>query len=193
MLRETDRAISAALAWRISETILLLALQTIVRPAEAERVMSCQEFRTALGRAIEDDGGKIATQLDKAAGGFGPSISYEMTEIVGLQGRLICSNDYIFNFNATTRLSSDPIETGVHIIRFKELASAAICALSSPAHPLQHCTSLAETLILGAMNEYAKGRVGEVHGYEVGARLNGEAHIEIIAAANSLMLFLYPF
>ena len=121
--------------------------------------MNCQDFRTALGRAIEDDGGKIARpQLDKAAGGFGPSISYEMTEIVGLQGHLICSNDYIFNFNATTRLSSDPIETGVNIIRFKELASAAICALSSPPPALQHCTSLAETLILGAMNEYATAR-----------------------------------
>ena len=131
--------------------------------------------------------------LDKATGSLGPTISYEMTEIVGSEGRLICLNDHVFNFSATAHLSSDPIESGLRILRIKHLAAAAICALSSPPPARQECASLAETLIRGAMDEYAKARAGEVHGYEVGARLNGESHIEIMATANSLTFFLYPF
>jgi hypothetical protein len=174
----------------MAASLLVLALA----PARAERAMSCQDFRLALWRAIDDDGNKVARpQLNKAVGGFGPTISYEMKEIVGLEGHLICWKDQIFNFSATARLSSDPTETSLRILRFKNLAAAAICALGSPQPTLQECASLAETIARGAMDEYAKARAGEVHGAEVGARLKGESHIEMAADADSLAFFLYPF
>ncbi len=106
---------------------------------------------------------------------------------------MICSNDHVFNFSATARLSGDPIETGLRILRFKDFSAAAICALSSPPPGRQECASLAETLIRGSMDEYAKARAGEIHGYGVGARLNGESHVEMTADADSLTFFLYPF
>ena len=175
----------------MAASLLVLALAP---PARAERAIGCQDFRLALWRAIDDDGNKVARpQLNKAVGGFGPTISYEMKEIVGLEGRLICWKDQIFNFSATARLSSDPTETSLRILRFKNLAAAAICALGSPHPTLQECASLAETIARGAMDEYAKARAGEVHGAEVGARLKGESHIEMAADADSLAFFLYPF
>ena len=78
--------------------------------------------------------------------------SYEMTEIVGFEGRLNCSDHQIFGFSAKTRLSTDPTETASHILRLKSLAAAAICALSSPQPTLQECTSLTETIVRGAMD-----------------------------------------
>ena len=137
----------------IAASVLLLVLAL---PAKAERAMSCPDFRLALWRAIDDDGNKVARpQFDKAAGGFGPMTSYEMTEIVGLEGRLNCSDHQIFGFSAKTRLSTDPTETASHILRLKSLAAAAICALSSPQPTLQECTSLTETIVRGAMDERA--------------------------------------
>ena len=172
----------------------LLVLLALTSAAQAERAVSCEDFRAALAKAIDGDDNKVARpKLDKATRGLGPTISYEMTEIVGVEGRLICFNDHVFNFSATARLSREPTETGLLIFRFKDLAAAAVCALSSPQPTLQECASLAETLVRGAMNETAKARGGKVHGYEVGARLNGESHIEVAADADSLVFFLYPF
>ena len=183
-----------ALVCRALGIVTSLLVLAFASPAKAERAMSCQDFRVALWRAIDDDGSKVARpQLDKGAPGFGPTISYEITEIVGIEGRLICLRDQIFNFSATARLSSDPVETGIRIFRFTNLAAAAICALSSPQPTLQECTSLAETIAHGAMNEFAKGRAGEFHGYGMGARLNGESHIEMAAQADRLTFFLYAF
>jgi hypothetical protein len=172
----------------------LVFLAALAPPAEAERAVSCQDFRVGLWRAIDEGGNKVARpQLDKASGGLGPTVTYPMTEIAALEGRLICWKGQLFNFSATARLSSDPTETGLSIFRFKDLAAAAICALSSPSPSLQECTSLAETLVRGAMDEYTKARAGKVHGYEVGARLNGESHIEVAADPDGLNFFLYPF
>ena len=170
-------------------------LLVLAPPAIAERAMSCPDFRLALWRAIDDDGNKVARpKFDKAAGGFGPMTSYEMTEIVGLEGRLNCSdNQMIFDFSAKTRLSTDPTETASHILRLKGLAAAAICALSSPQPTLQECTSLTETIVRGAMDERATARAsGEAHRY-VGARLQGGSRIEMEADEDNLAFFLYSF
>ena len=184
--RTNRRTFMAALGGAL---LLVLAL-----PAKAERAMSCPDFRLALWRAIDDDGNKVARpQFDKAAGGFGPMTSYEMTEIVGLEGRLNCSDHQIFGFSAKTRLSTDPTETASHILRLKSLAAAAICALSSPQPTLQECTSLTETIVRGAMDERARARAsGEAHRY-VGARLNGGSRIEMEAYEDNLAFFLYSF
>ena len=186
--------LSMALPYRslgIAASVLLLV---VALPAKAERAMSCPDFRLALWRAIDDDGNKVARpQFDKAAGGFGPMTSYEMTEIVGLEGRLNCSDHQIFGFSAKTRLSTDPTETASHILRLKSLAAAAICALSSPQPTLQECTSLTETIVRGAMDERARARAsGEAHRY-VGARLNGGSRIETEAYDDNLAFFLYSF
>jgi len=108
-----------------SVSLLLLALASHV---DAITSMSCAEFRAALGRAIDNDGNRIATpQLDKRAGGFGSTTHYEMTDLVGLEGRLISYKDQLFNFTATARMSCDSIETASQTLQLENLASAAIC------------------------------------------------------------------
>ena len=173
-----------------------LVLVAPVPSTQAQRSMSCQDFRLALGRAIEADGNKIVhPTLDKRAGGFGPTTRYEMTEIVGLEGQLICWKDQIFNFSASTRVSGNPSEAAARVLQFKSLAAAAICALSSPQPTPQECTSQAEALVRLAMDDYAKQRVrGEVPRYgAAGTRLNDGARVEVEADENSLSFFLYPF
>ena len=84
-----------------SSTLGLMLFLTLAPSAQAERTMSCQDFRTALWRAIDAHGNKIARpELDKPAGGFGPSIGYRMTELDGLDGRLNCWKEQIYNFKA---------------------------------------------------------------------------------------------
>jgi hypothetical protein len=178
----------------IAAFVLVLAAR--VPSAEAERTMSCQDFRQALWRAIDDDGNTIARPtLDKRAGGFGPTIRYEMTEMVGLEGQLICWKDQIFNFSASTRLSGKPTEDGSRVPQLKALAAAAICALSMPGLKPQECTAQAEALVRMAIDDYAKPRAqGEVRHYgAAGARLNDGARIEVEADENSLAFFLYAF
>jgi hypothetical protein len=107
--------------------------------------MSCQDFRIALWRAIDAHGNKIARpEFDKPAGGFGPSIGYRMTELDGLDGRLNCWKEQIYNFKVSARLSADPNEAASRVQRFTSLAAAAICALSSPEPSPQECTSAAD-------------------------------------------------
>ena len=68
--------------------IFQLLLLTLASSAQAEKTMSCQDFRIALSRAIDAHGNKVARpELNKPAGGFGPSTGYEMTQIEGLVGR----------------------------------------------------------------------------------------------------------
>ena len=43
------------------------------------------------------------------------------------------------------------------------------------------------------MSECAEALAGEVRGYEVGVRVNVLSHIEVVAAVNGLVLFLYRF
>ena len=70
--------------------------------------MSSHEFRIALWRAIDAHGNKVARpELDKPAGGFGPGIGYRITEFDGLDGRLNCWKDQIYNFKVNTRLSGE--------------------------------------------------------------------------------------
>jgi hypothetical protein len=175
--------------------ILPLLLLTLGSPAHAERTMSCEDFRTALWRAIDAHGNKIARpELDKPAGGFGPSTGYRLTELDGLDGRLNCWKEQIYNFKVSARVSGDPTEAASRMQRFTGLAAAAICALSSPEPSPQDCTSVADSIARGAMDEYAKARArGERFGYEVGARLNGGSRIEMEADADNLAFYLYPF
>lgn len=171
-----------------------LLMVALVPSAEAEILVSCQVFRVALWRAIDDDGDKVAhPRFDKAAGGFGPIASYEMTGIAGLDGRLNCSDDNIvFNFSATAHISSDPTEANARFGQLKNLAAAAICALSSPQPTMQECTPLADAIVRGAMDEYAARVRGEPRRY-VGARLKGGSRIEMEAEKDRLAFFLYPF
>jgi hypothetical protein len=175
--------------------IFQLLLLTLVSSAQAEKTMSCQDFRVALGRAIDAHGNRIARpELNKPDGGFGPSTGYRMTELDGLEGRLNCWKEQVYNFKVNTRLSGDPSEAAVRVQRFTSLAAAAICALSSPEPSPQECTSAAGSIARGAMDEYAKARArGERSGYEVGARLNGGSRIEMEADADSLAFYLYAF
>jgi hypothetical protein len=175
--------------------IFPLLLLTLGSSALAERTMSCQDFRIALWRAIDAHGNKIARpELDKPAGGFGPSTGYRLTELDGLDGRLNCWKEQIYNFKVSARLSGDPNEAASRVQRFTSLAAAAICALSSPEPSPQDCASAADSIAHGAMDEYAKARArGERSGYEVGARLNGGSRIEMEADAESLAFYLYPF
>lgn len=175
--------------------IFQLLLLTLASSAQAEGTISCQDFRVALWHAIDTHGNKIARpELDKPAGGFGPSTGYEMTQIDGLAGRLNCWKDQIYNFKVSARLTEDPTEAALRVQRFTSLAAAAICALSSPQPSPQDCTSAADSIARGAMDEYAKARArGERFGYEVGTRLNGGSRIEMEADAESLSFYLYPF
>ncbi|MBV9626702.1 MAG: hypothetical protein JO230_01275 [Xanthobacteraceae bacterium] len=175
--------------------IFPLLLLMLTSSAQAEKAMSCQDFRAALWQAIEAHGNKITRpELDKPAGGFGPSIGYRLTELDGLDGRLNCWKEQIYNFKVSTRLSGDPNEATSRVQRFTTLAAAAICALSYPAPSPQDCASTADSIAHGAMNEYAKARArGEPFGYEVGARLNGGSRIEMEADADNLVFYLYPF
>jgi hypothetical protein len=103
-----------------------LVLVAPVSSAEAENGMSCQDFRVALGRAIDDGGNKVPRpNLDKRAGGFGPTTRYEMTEIADLEGQLICWKDQIFNFSATAHLTGEPATTASRVLQFESLAAAA--------------------------------------------------------------------
>jgi hypothetical protein len=52
---------------------------------------------------------------------------YEMTDLVGLEGRLISYKDQLFNFTATARMSCDSTETASQTLQLENLASAAIC------------------------------------------------------------------
>jgi hypothetical protein len=111
-----------------------------------------------------------------------------------LAGRLNCWKDQIYNFKVSARLTEDPTEAALRVQRFTSLAAAAICALSSPQPSPQDCTSAADSIARGAMDEYAKARArGERFGYEVGTRLNGGSRIEMEADAESLSFYLYPF
>ena len=173
-----------------------LILLVLVPSAHAEKGMSCQGFRLALWRAIDDGGNKLARpEFDKRAGGFGPTTRYEMTEIVSLEGQLICWKDQIFNFSATARLSSDPNETAARVLQFKGLAAAAICTLSSPQSMPQECASQADALVRLAMDEYAKPHVGgeDQHYGGAGVRLDDGSRIEMEAREDSVTFFLYLF
>ena len=111
-----------------------------------------------------------------------------------MDGRLNCWKEQIYNFKVSTRLSADPAEAASRMQRFTSLAAPAICALSSPEPSPQDCTSAADSIARGAMDEYAKARArGERHGYEVGARLNGGSRIEMEADADNLAFYLDPF
>jgi hypothetical protein len=158
--------------------------------------MSCQDFRVALGRAIDDGGNKVAhPNLDKRAGGFGPTTRYEMTDIVGLNGQLICWKDLIFNFSASAELSRDPAGAAARVLQFNALAAAAACALSVPQPTPQECVSQIDALVRLANDAYAKARVrGEVPSFgETGVRLDGGARMEVEAGEDSLAFFLYSF
>ena len=176
--------------------IFQLLLLILTSSAQAEKTMSCQDFRAALWRAIEAHGNKIAhPELDKPAGGFGPSVGYRMTELDGLDGRLNCWKEQIYNFKVSARLSGDPNEAASRVQRLTSLAAAAICALSSPEPSPQECNvggglqSRAEQW----MSTPRPALAANAHGYEVGARLNGGSRIEMEADADNLAFYLYPF
>jgi hypothetical protein len=158
--------------------------------------MSCEGFRIALWRAMDDAGVEIARpKLDQHAGGYGPTIRYELTGIVGLHGQLICWNGQIFNFSASAHLTRDSDRIASGIPQFKSLAAAAICAVSGPRLTPGECTSQADTLVRLAMAEYAKPHVrGEAQSYgAAGARLEDGYRIEMEAGEDSMAFFLYGF
>jgi len=174
----------------------LLILVVLVPSAHAEKGISCQDFRFALWRAIDDGGNKLARPtFDKGAGGFGATIRYEMKEIVALEGQLICWRDQIFNFSATAHLSSNPTETADRVLQFKSLAAAGICTLSSPQPTPQDCASQADALVRLAMDEYAEPHVRseDQHYGGAGVRLDGGSRIEMEAGKDSVAFFLYAF
>jgi hypothetical protein len=112
-----ERGMLTPFTSRFLETLISLLLLALASPVDATTSMSCPEFRVAIGRAIDNAGNRIATpKLDKRTDGFGPTTHYEMTEIVGLEGGLICYRDQLFNFNATARISGDPTETASRIL-----------------------------------------------------------------------------
>ena len=173
-----------------------LALMALAPTAGAERGMSCQDFRGALWRAIDDTGVGIAhPKLDQRTGGYGPTIRYELTGIVGLQGQLICWNDQIFNFSARAQLTGDPDRIASGILQFKHLAAAAICAASGPHLTPGECTSQADALVRLAMAEHVKPHVrGELQSYGgAGVRLEDGYRMEMEAGEDGVAFFLYGF
>jgi hypothetical protein len=173
-----------------------LALTTFVPSASAERGMSCEGFRVAQWRAMDDAGVEIAhPKLDHRVGGYGPTIRYELTGIAGLQGQLICWNDQIFNFSASAQLTGDSERIASNILQLKSLAAAAICAVSGPRLTAGECTSQADTLVRLATTEHANPHVrSEAQSYgAAGVRLEGGYRIEIEAGEDSVSFFLYGF
>lgn len=173
-----------------------LALTALAPTARAERGMSCQDFRVALWRAIDDARVEIAhSKLDKRAGGYGPTIRYELTGIVGLQGQLICWNDQIFNFSASAQLTGHPDRVASDILQLKSLAAAAICAASRSRLTPGECTSKADALVRLATAEYAKPHVrSEAQNYgEAGMRLEDGFRMEMEAGEDGVAFFLYGF
>ena len=173
-----------------------LALTALVPTARAERGMSCQGFRVALWRAIDDAGVEIEhPKLDQRAGGYGATIRYELTGIAGLQGQLICWNDQIFNFSASAQLTGDPDRIASGIPQLKSLAAAAICAVGGSRLTLGACKSQADALVRSATAEYAKPHVrSDAQNYgEAGMRLEDGYRIEMEAGEDSVAFFLYGF
>jgi hypothetical protein len=191
-----EQGVHTPIVSRFLGTSVLLLLFALTSPVDATTSMSCPEFRVAIGRAIDNDGNRIATpKLDKRTGGFGPTTRYEMTEIVGLEGGLICYKDQLFNFNATALISSDPTETASRILQLEDLAAAAVCAVSSPQQTPQACTSLVKDTARLARDEYVKARIrGDANRYgSAGARLDDGSRIEVEANGDSVAFFLYLF
>jgi hypothetical protein len=173
-----------------------LALSALVPTARAERSMSCQAFRVALWRAIDDASIEIAhPKLERRAGGYGPTIRYELTGIMGLQGQLICWNDQIFNFSASAQLTGDSDRIVSGILQLKGLAGAAICAVSEPHLTPGECTSKADALVRLATEEYAKPHVRtDAQNYgEAGMRLEDGYSLEIEVGEDGVAFFLYGF
>jgi hypothetical protein len=173
-----------------------LALAAFVRTASAERGMSCEGFRVALWRAMDDAGLEIAhPKLDHPAGGYGPTIRYELRGIVGLQGQLICWNGQIFNFSASAQLTGGADRIGSSVPQLKSLAAAAICAVSGSRLTPGECTSQADSLVRLATTEYVNPHVrGEAQSYgAAGVRLEDGYRIEMEAGEDSVAFFLYGF
>jgi hypothetical protein len=145
---------------------------------------------------MDDVGVEIAhPKLDQRAGGYGPTIRYELTGIMGLQGRLICWKVRFLIFSASAQVTRPSDRIASDILQLKGLAAAAICAVSGPRLTPGECTSQADTLVRLATTEHANPHVrGELRSYgAAGVRLDDGYRIAIEAGEDSVAFFLYGF